>query len=519
MSHDTSLLLFAFVAIVFLIFLIAKWKLNAFVALVLASLFVGFCSGMNLADIAKSFGEGVGAVLSSVAIVVGLGTILGKLLAESGGAEVVARTLIKTLGPKRLPWTMMVVAFVVGMPVWFTVGLVLLIPIVFTVARETNTPLLTLGIPLVAGLSVAHGLVPPHPGPMVAIELLKADPGKTILYSLIVGLPTAVIAGPIFGRYIAKKVQVELGGIGAQLAKKSATGTLPGFALTLLTILAPILLMMLATVVDVVSPAHKENFAVLIVSVPIQKSTNVVRVIREINPTLSLPEAQRFLEASAPPLLGNLSRSDAESARKRLQEAGAAVRLQGNRLREWSSFLGHPTVAMLLGVLFAFYSFGLARGFDKQQLSKFSEECLAPVALVLLVVGAGGGFSRVLMHSGVSQAMAELVKGADISLLCFGWLVAALIRIATGSATVAISTAAGIVAPMAAGAPATNTELLIIAMGAGSAILSHLNDGGFWFVKEYLNMSVPQTLKTWTVMETIVSLVGLAFVLLLDALL
>ena len=193
MSHDTSLLLFAFVAIVFLIFLIAKWKLNAFVALVLASLFVGFCSGMNLADIAKSFGEGVGAVLSSVAIVVGLGTILGKLLAESGGAEVVARTLIKTLGPKRLPWTMMVVAFVVGMPVWFTVGLVLLIPIVFTVARETNTPLLTLGIPLVAGLSVAHGLVPPHPGPMVAIELLKADPGKTILYSLIVGLPTAVI--------------------------------------------------------------------------------------------------------------------------------------------------------------------------------------------------------------------------------------------------------------------------------------------------------------------------------------
>ena len=266
----------------------------------------------------------------------------------------------------------------------------------------------------------------------------KADPGRTILYSLIVGLPTAVIAGWIFESMLREKSRWRCG-IGAQLAKKSATGTMPGFALTLLTILAPILLMMLATVVDVVLPAHQEKFAVRIVSVPIQKGTNVVRVIREINPALSVPEAQRFLEASVPPLLGNVSRSDADSARKRLQDAGAVVKVQGNRLREWSGFLGHPTVAMLLGVLFAFYSFGSARGFDKQQLSKFSEECLAPVALVLLVVGAGGGFSRVLMQRSES-GHGGIGKGSRP--LCF-WLVAALIRIATGSATVAISTPPG----------------------------------------------------------------------------
>ncbi|MBI4664086.1 MAG: permease DsdX [Verrucomicrobia bacterium] len=452
LAHNTSLLLFALFAIVALVVLIAHFKLNAFVALILASLFVGLVSGMKLPEIGRSFGEGVGAVLSSVAIVVGLGTILGKLLAESGGAEVIAQALIGVLGEKRLHWAVMVIAFIAGIPVWFTVGLVLLIPIVFTLAKETGTPLLRLGIPLVAGLSVAHGLVPPHPGPMAAIELFKADAGRTILYSLLVGFPTAVIAGPIFGKYAARRIHVELGGIGAQLSKRSAARTAPGFSLTILTILLPILLMMFATVVQVAVP-----------------------------PT------------------------DAT--------------LKSNLLREWSGFLGSPTVAMLAGVLFCYYSFGLARGFDKQQISKFSEECLGPVALVLLVVGAGGGFSKVLVASGVSQAMADLIRGTNISPICFGWFVAALIRIATGSATVAITTAAGIVAPIAATVPGTNSELVIIAMGAGSAILSHLNDGGFWFVKEYLNMSVAQTLKSWTVMETIISIVALVFVLLLDALL
>lgn len=445
-SHNSYLLFYALVAVVGLVVLIAKFRLNAFVALIIASVFVGLCSGMALPEIGKSFTDGVGSVLGSVAIVVGLGTILGKLLAESGGAEIVAHTLIRALGEKRTNWTMLLVAFIVGIPVWFTVGLVLLIPIVYTMTRETKVPLLHLGLPLIAGLSVAHGLVPPHPGPMVAIELLKADAGKTILYALLVGFPTAILAGPVFGKFVTHRVPVVLGGVADQLTLKGERKNPPGFGLTIVTILLPVALMMAATVADL---------------------------------TLD----------------------------------------KGSRSRQWMDFIGSPVVAMLGAVLFSFYSFGVARGFGKQQILKFTEDCLGPVAIVLLVVGAGGGFNRVLVNSGVGGAIADLAKGTHISPLLFGWLVAALIRVATGSATVAISTAAGILAPIALSVPGTNLELLIVAMGAGSVILSHLNDGGFWFVKEYLNMSVPQTLQTWTVLETIESVAALIFVLLLDALL
>ena len=445
LSHHASLLLYALAAVIGLIVLIAKFKFNSFVALILASLFVGLCSGMKLADIGKGFQEGVGIVLGSVAIVVGLGTILGKMLAESGGAEVIATRLIAMLGEQRVHWAMMLIAFIIGIPVFFTVGLVLLIPIVFTIAKQTRTPLLMLGIPLVAGLSVAHGLVPPHPGPLVAVELLKADVGKTILYSLLIGFPSAIIAGPIFGRFISRRVPVELSGaMATQLTQEAKRKTSPGFGLTLFTILLPILLMLMATLADVM--AAKEN-----------------------------------------------------------------------RFRQWLDFVGSPLVAMLAAVLFSSYSFGFARGFDKERLLKFSNDCLGPVASVLLVVGAGGGFNKVLVYSGVGEAITEYAKGANISPLLLGWLTACFIRIATGSATVAISTAAGILAPIAANVPGTNLELLVIAMGAGSTILSHVNDGGFWFVKEYFNMTVSQTLKTWTVMETIISVVAMIFVLLLNA--
>lgn len=446
LSLNTSLLLYALVAVIALVLLIARFKLNSFVALILASLFVGLCSGMKLGDIAKGFQEGVGGVLSSIAIVVGLGTILGKMLAESGGARVVATTLIQALGEKNIHWTMMIIAFIVGIPVFFTVGLVLLIPIVFTIAKQTKTPLLYLGIPLVAGLSVVHGLVPPHPGPMVAIELFKADVGKTILYSILIGFPTAIVAGPLFGKFIARRVVVEVsGGMAEQLTQEAGPQRLPGFWLTVLTILLPVLLMLLATVVDV-------TFA------------------------------------------------------------------KENVFRQWVDFIGSPVVALLLAVLFSFWSFGRARGFNREQILKFSNDCLGPVAMILLVVGAGGGFNKVLVYSGVGGAIAELAKNSHISILLLGWLVAALIRVATGSATVAITTAAGIIAPIAAASTGVNLELLVLAMGAGSLILSHVNDGGFWFVKEYFNMTVTQTLQTWTVMETIISVVALLFILLLNGL-
>ena len=448
MNHNGTLLLIALIAVVGLIVLVARFKLNSFVALMLASLLVGVCSGMKLSDVPKSFLEGMGKVLGDIAMVIGLGAVLGKMLAESGGAEVVAGKLIRASGEKKLHWAMMLIAFLVGIPVFFAVGLVLLVPILFTVARETRTPLLRLGIPLVAGLSVVHGLMPPHPGPVAAPGIFneaagKADMGKTILYALLVGLPTAVVAGPLFGKFAGDRVPVDLGNTAEQMTSKTQTKTPPSFAITVFTILLPVLLMLMATLADLALP--KENL-----------------------------------------------------------------------LRQYGDFVGHPSVAMLLALLFSFYSFGFARGFDREQVLKFSSDCLAPVAAMLLVVGAGGGFSKVLDQSGVGRAIAALTEGRHLSPLLFGWLVAALIRVATGSATVAITMAAGIVAPIVAGAPGVNLELLVIAMGAGSTILSHVNDGGFWFVKEYFNMTVPQTLKTWTVMETIISIVALVIVLLLN---
>ncbi|OLE64673.1 MAG: permease DsdX, partial [Bacteroidetes bacterium 13_1_20CM_4_60_6] len=321
-------------------------------------------------------------MLGDIAMVIGLGTILGKMLAESGGAEVVAGKLIRALGEKKLHWAMMFIAFLVGIPVFFAVGLVLLVPIVFTVARETRAPLMRLGIPLVAGLSVVHGLMPPHPGPVAAMGIFneaagKADMGKTILYALLVGLPTAVVAGPLFGKYAGDRVPVGLGGPAEQMTAQ--TKTPPSFAITVFTILLPVLLMLTATTADLA--LSKENL-----------------------------------------------------------------------LRQCADLVGHPSVAMLLALLFSFYSFGFARGFDREQVLKFSNDCLAPVASMLLVVGAGGGFSKVLEHSGVGRAIAGLSEGRQLSPLLLGWLVAALIRVATGSATVAITMAAGIVAPIVASA-------------------------------------------------------------------
>ena len=446
LGQQTTLLLYALLAVIGLVVLIARFKLHAFPALILASVFVGACSGMSLSSIAESFQEGLGKMLGSIAAVVGLGMILGKLLAASGGAEVVAGTLIKALGERRLPWTFMLIGFLVGIPVFFTVGVVLLAPILFTVVRDTKRPLLQLGIPMVAGLSVVHGLVPPHPGPMAAIGITKADPGKVILYSLLIGLPTAVIAGPVFGRFVAPRIALDSSRVLGRYATQNLPGQAPNFALSVFTILLPVFMMLAATVADL-------SWA------------------------------------------------------------------KGSRLREVMDFAGSPIIAMLTATLFSFYSFGLARGFNRQQLLSMTEECLAPAAVILLVVGAGGGFNRVLVVSGAGDALASLAQSVQMSPLLLGWVMAALIRVATGSATVAITTAAGIVTPFAVRAPGTNMELLVLAMGAGSLVLSHVNDGGFWFVAEYFGLNVTQTLQTWTIVETIIGVAGLGFVMLLSLIL
>ncbi len=444
LSNEASLLLNAFLAIVVLIVMITRLRIHPFIALIITSGFLGLISGMPLAKIVKSFQDGFGGVLGFVGIVLGLGTMLGKMMAESGGADQIAQTLVRAFGKQRVHWAMMIGAFLVGIPLFFEIGFVLLIPLVFIVARRSGVPLFKIGMPMLASLSVMHGLVPPHPGPLLAIGIFGADIGKTIFYGLVVGLPTVIIAGPMFGAFIAKHVDIKPSDeLMEQLAREPQTKDLPGFAITLVTVLSPVFLMLLKTFVDVALP-------------------------------------------------------------------------DGNAVRDLMDFIGNPIVALLAALLLSLYTFGMARGFTRQQVLKFVDQSLAPTAAIVLIIGAGGGFKQMLVNSGVGTAIGQLAVHAQISPLLLAWFVAGVIRVATGSATVATITGAGIVAPLVTLIPGTNRELLVLATGAGSLILSHVNDAGFWLVKEYFNMSVGETFKTWTAMETIISVVALVFIMLLN---
>jgi GntP family gluconate:H+ symporter len=441
--HGNGLLAAAALAVLLLIYLIAVRKLNPFVTLMVVSLGLGAAVGMPLKTLVKAFETGVGTTLGHIALLIALGTMLGKMMAESGGAERIARTLIATFGERRAHWAMMLIAFIVGLPVFFEVGFVLLIPLAFNIARRTGTPILMVGLPMAAALSVVHGLVPPHPAALLAVTAYHADIGRTIVYALLVGLPTAAIAGPIFAKLITRYVSADLDHPLARqfLEADDPSRELPGFGITLFTILLPVLLMLLGSWADVLAT-------------PGSIANNVL------------------------------------------------------------ALLGNSVMAVLLATLLSFYTFGTRRGFSRDTVLAFSNDCLAPTATVVLVIGAGGGFGRILIDSGISDATIAATQSAHLSPLLFGWLVAALLRIATGSATVAMGTACSIVAPIAAAAGNTvHPELMVLATGAGSLILSHVNDGGVWMVKEFLNMSVTQTLKTWTVLETLISVVALALTL------
>ncbi len=435
--HSMFLLAATLVAVIGLILLIAVFKLNPFLTLFLVSLSLAVVSGMPLATVIHSFETGVGGTLGHIAIVVALGTMLGKMMAESGGADQIALTLIRVFGEKRVPWAMMVIGLVIGLPAFFEVGFVLLIPIAFTVARRTRTSLILVALPMVAGLSVVHGLVPPHPAALLAVTIYKADVGRTIFYALLVGIPTAVIAGPLYAKLIAPHVHLAAENPMAEdFVDHGAEQSLPGFGLTLFTILLPVLLMLVGSWAD-------------------------------------------------------------------------AVSAQGSALNQSLHLIGNDDLALFIGVLFSFFTLGKLRGFTRDTILRFSNECLAPTATITLLVGAGGGFGRVLQDSGVSQAIIGVALQSHVPLLLLAWTLAALMRLATGSATVAMTTAAGIVAPIALHSTGVHPELLAIATGAGSLIFSHVNDGGFWLVKEYLNMSVTETIKTWSVCETIISVTAL----------
>jgi len=424
-------------AVVVLILLIAWVRIPAFLGMLAAGLMIGLGSGMAPENVAEAFQTGMGKTLGGIAGVLCLGTMLGGLLAASGGAEILASRLAKFFGAKHIHWVLMIVAVAVGFTTWFAVGLIMLLPILLTLTRETKQPFLKLALPMLAVLSIMHGVIPPHPGPLVALDALDADLGKLIMWGLVAAIPIAVISGPIFAKWAVKHVNVE----------------------------AP--------------------------NIAVEESTDL---------TYQRPTLARTVAALAFPIVLILTHTLAELFFPGDEQTGA-----GYYIRNVTSIIGNPTIALGLSVLFG----GWAFRFNRTQALKIGEKSLFPVAVMLLLVAGGGGLNNVIQASGASAAIAQLADSAGFPPMLFAWTCAALVRIATGSATVAITAAAGLVAPVLGLHPDVNRELLVVAIGCGAMVLSHVNDAGFWIVKESLGLTVSQTFRTWTVTETLIGISGL----------
>lgn len=436
----------ALLGIALIVLLISWAKLHPFLSLAIGALVTGAIAGLDAATATGSFANGFGSTMGGVGILIALGAIYGKLLADSGGADRIVETMVAHATPRSLPWVMGLVGAIIGLPMFFEVGLVLLVPVVILVARRAGVPLMRIALPTLSGLSAMHGLVPPHPGPLAAIGMLGADLGLTLALGVLVALPAVAIAGPVFARFAERWVPAPAPPLfsGADVA---ATARRPSFAATLASILLPVALMLAKAVADILAPGSGAWWKTVV------------------------------------------------------------------------DFLGLPMIALGLAVVAGLLMLGRGAGFGRGRLQQIVGASLGPVAGILLIVGAGGGFKQVLVDTGIGGFIAAQVQGSAFPVLLLAWLIAAVIRIATGSATVATITAAGILQPLVAALDASTAALLVLAIGAGSVFLSHLNDAGFWLIKEYFGLDIGQTLKSWTVLECLVSVVGLLCVLLLGLLL
>jgi GntP family gluconate:H+ symporter len=453
--QDITLLLMAAAAIAAVIVLIANFKFHPFPALMVCALGLGLASGADVAVVLKSVIVGFGDVAANVGIVLALGAMFGGLLAKSRGADRIASSLITTRGLGFAPWAMAGLAMILGLPVFFETGLVMMMPIIVAVGAQfeaaakagqptpRGSPYLLIGLPTIAGLSVLHGLVPPHPGPLVAIATLHADMGTTLILGILIAIPTVIISGPLFTLWAARHASANPPPqLIAEFSKFDPGQRQPGTAVTLFTILFPIALMMGKAWADLALPA-------------------------------------------------------------------------GNPVRTTMEFIGAPVVALLLGTILAMFTFGFALGRTRQQVSDMMGDALPPIAAIMLVIGAGGALKQTLVDLGLGATIARAVAVLHVQPVLLAWGTAVLIRIATGSATVATITATGLLAGTMATNPDVNPSLVALAIGAGSLFFSNVNDAGFWLVKGYLGISLPDMFKTWSLLETIISVVGLGFVLLL----
>ena len=471
-----QLVIAALIGIVVIIALITWLKVHPFIALTIGALGVGIGAGLAPDAAVTSFGTGFGATMTSVGILVGLGSMFGKMLVDSGAADRVVDTLVRRSSAAALPWTMALIGALIGLPMFFEVGLVLLIPIIVLVAKRSSVPIMKIAVPALVGLSTMHAFVPPHPGPLVAISTVGANLGTTLAFGIVLAIPVIILAGPLFARFAARWVDIPApdifgsrGGSGqsdpAHEGREARRGPARQDTASL--------------------PNGKSDFT-RVISEPRSPSFTVALVGILLPVVLMLAQAIR--EASAP------------------DAAGPWVSLL--------NFLGTPMIAIGIAAVYAMVFFAIGGGMDRSAVAKSLESALPPVAGVLLIVGAGGGFKQVLIDTGIGGVIADAVKDSGISVLLVAWVVSALVRVATGSATVATVTAAGIMAPLAADMSTPEASLLVLAIGAGSVFLSHVNDAGFWLVKGYLNTTVGQTFKTWTMLECLISVFGLAGVML-----
>lgn len=430
---------FLLISIAVLILLITWLKFNPFIAFLISSILAGILLGVPLELLAGSIQKGIGSLLGDLVIIIVMGAMLGKLVAESGAAQRISDVLMGIFGVKNVTWAMMLTGLVVGIPLFYNVGFVLLVPLVFTVSYQYKLPAVYVGIPLLAALSVTHGFLPPHPSPAALVAQFGANMGLTLVYGLLIAVPTIIIAGPFFAKFLKN---IDARPLDTFQAKPKEESELPGTFNSFFSALFPVFLLIGTTILGFqIDPEHG--------------------------------------------------------------------------LAPYIKFIGDPGMVMLISLLLASYTLGIQMKFKTSQLMEIYVVATKDIAMILLIIAGAGALKQVLMDSGVSQSIADSLQGWDVHPLVLAWTITALIRVAVGSATVAGLTTAGIIAPMVSGGN-VDPNLLVLSIGAGSLMFSHFNDGGFWLYKEYFNLSVKDTIKSWSLMETIVAVVGLLGVLVLD---
>ena len=425
--------------IILLILLITWAKLNAFIAFLIVSILIGLCNGMNIENVSTAMEKGIGGILGSLSIILCMGAMLGKLIAESGAAQKITTSLVDAFGRKYIMWAMVLTAFIVGIPLFFDVSFVLMVPLIITVSKRYDIPVVYIGLPMVAALSVTHGYLPPHPAPTGLVKQYNADLGLTLLYGLAIAIPAVIIAGPMFAPALKKYKNKPP----ETFASKDLTQEeLPGLFNSVFTTFLPVLLIAIATVCKLLIPTQ-------------------------------------------------------------------------NIFTKIITGIGNPPIAMIIAVLYALYSLGIRRKRSMTVLMNHLIDSVKDISVILLIIAGAGAMKEILTETGVNTQIATLLENYHMHPLLAAWSISAIIRIALGSATVAGLTTASIIAPIIA-TSGVNPNLMVLATGAGSLIFGHVNDGGFWLFKEYFNLSLKDTFMTWSVMETIVSVVGLIGVFVLN---